>query len=95
MTERQLPAHMDVDNRKYDTAGKQEKVCFTHDDESRKVVAGVKRKAQKFLYELEGEERKVAIKMMKTGLKKEIRRHAKKQQLLPAVKLVSDYLCVS
>jgi hypothetical protein len=96
--ERQLAADTDVDNRKYDAAGKeyQENVCLTHDDEGRKVVmAGVKRKAQKFLYELEGEERKVAMKMMKTGLKKDIRRHAKKQQLLPAVKLVSDYLCVS
>jgi hypothetical protein len=48
-----------------------ENLCVTRDDESRKVVAGVKRKAQKSLYELEGEERKAAMKMMKTGLKKD------------------------
>jgi len=87
-------AKKEIRNRKNDTTGasmKGENAPIVQGDESRKVVAGVKRKAQSSLYELEGEEQKAAMKMMKSSLEQPIRRHNKKP-LVPTVKSVSDRL---
>ncbi|KAF8810849.1 hypothetical protein BYT27DRAFT_7161397 [Phlegmacium glaucopus] len=95
-------ARTDVHNRKCDTTGasmKGENACSsTQRDESRKVVEGDTRGAQKSLYELEGEERKVAMKMMKASLKPIIRRHGKKPLPIATVKSatnVQDYQTAS
>lgn len=90
-----VSAHTDVPKRKYDDTavasmqGYQENASNTHRDESQKVVKGVKRKAQKTLCELEGEERKVAMAMMRNSLKQTIRRNGKEPLLNPTVKPVS------
>ena len=90
-----VSAHTDVRKRKYDDTaiasmqGYQENASYTHRDESQKVVKGVKRKAEQSLSELEGEERKVAMAMMKNSLKQTIRRNGKDPLLNPTVKPVS------
>lgn len=90
-----VPTYTDVRDLKSDPAGAsmkghQENAPITHRDESRKVAASVKRKAGKSLYELEGEERKVALKMMRTSLKKNIQRHDKKPLPISELKSVSE-----
>ena len=89
-------ADMDVLYRQDDLAGQSTKghqgnAYTTYRDESRKAVAGVKKKAEKSLSELEGEEQKVAMRMIKTSLKKTIRRNGKKALSIPTVGSVSDY----
>jgi hypothetical protein len=64
----------------------------TQRDGSRKPSAGVKRKAQKSLSELEGEERKVALKMTKTSLDKSIRQQGKKPLPTTSAQSVSDFV---
>lgn len=86
--------HTNVRDQKYnatDASTNREDASTTHHDKSRKFVTGVKRKAEKSLHELEGEEQKVALKMMKTSLKKTIQRHGKKPLPILNVKSVSDY----
>lgn len=87
-------------NRKYDaTSASSTKVgqenaistssSSSHRDENRKFLsAGVKRMAQKSLYELEGEERVVALKMAKKSLSEIVKRQCK-ESLLPTTNLKS------
>ena len=63
-------------------------------DGSRKLSVGVKRKPEKSLSELEGEERKVALKMARKSLTEIIRRQAKKPMPAANVKSVSDLFFV-
>ena len=85
-------------NRKYDATGasstkeRQENASTSsHYDGSRKVSAGVKRKAEKSINELEGEERVVALKMAKKSLTEIIQRQGIKEPLpIANLKSVSD-----
>jgi hypothetical protein len=89
-------AGMDLNFRKYvptsastsDRRQENASTSTTHFDGSRKVSAGVKRKAQKSLYELEGEERRAALKMAKKSLTEIIQRQGKKP-IMPAVNVKS------
>ena len=68
-------------NREYDAPSastKERRENSSHHDGNRKLSVGVKRKAQKSLYELEGEERTVALKMAKKSLTEIIQRQGKK-----------------
>lgn len=83
-----VPFHTDARDRQYGTADASMKGYHKNRDESRKVVAGVKRKAEKSLHELEGKQREIACKMMKTCLKKTMQGHGKKP--LPIVSNVES-----
>ena len=86
---------MDLDH-KYDatsasTKELQENADSTHhDDGIRKFSSGVKRKAQKSLYELEEEDRMMALKKAKKSLTEIVQRQGKKPMLTAHVKSVSD-----
>jgi hypothetical protein len=66
---------------------KQRQENATHHDGSRKFSTGIKRKAQKSLYELEAEERMVALKKAKKSLTEIVQRQGKKP--MPAVEVKS------
>lgn len=89
-----MSAQSDADiNREYGATSasvKEHQENATRHDGSRKVSAGVKRKAQKSLSELEGEERMVALKMAKKSLTEIIQRQGKKPMPAVEVKSVSD-----
>ena len=79
--------------RKYDATGsstKERQENSAHHEGSHKLSAGVKRKAQKPLYELEGEERKMALKKAKSSLIEIIQQQGKKPLSTTNVKSVSD-----
>ena len=84
-------------NRIYDATGastKERQESATHPDGGREPSASVKRKAQKSLHELEGEERRMALKMAKKSLAEITQRQAKKPLLIASVRSVSDALFV-
>ena len=88
-----VQAHDAALNRKYDATSastKEGQKNTTHSDGSRKSSAGVKRKAEKSLNELEGEERMVALKMAKKSLTEIVQRQGKKPMPTANVKSVSD-----
>ena len=79
--------------RKYDATGsstKERQENSAHREGSHKLSAGVKRKAQKPLHELEGEERKMALKKAKSSLIEIIQQQGKKPLPTTDVKSVSD-----
>ena len=102
MTVQPISTATDLNLREYDQTGasmngRQENATSsrtasiaTHHDGSRKVSAGVKRKAPKSLNELEGEERIAALKMAKKSLTDIIQRQGKKPMPTVNVKSVSE-----
>ena len=102
MTVQPISTATDLNFREYDQTGasmngRQENAtssrtasAATHHDGSRKVSAGVKRKAPKSLNELDGEERIAALKMAKKSLTDIIQRQGKKPMPTVNVKSVSE-----
>jgi hypothetical protein len=82
-------------DRKYHATGsstKERQENAAHRDGSQKLSAGVKRKAQKSLHELEGEERTMAMKKAKSSLIEIIQRQGMEPLPTTNVKSVSGFV---